>query len=77
MQVRSQVHREGIDLVQRIGERPVEGKRLLERKEVQQLVVRRRLKQRVVSIHILAMCKTEGKGESACDKAYQVAKRKG
>jgi hypothetical protein len=62
MQVRSQVHREGTDLVERIGERPVEGKRLLEQKEVQQLVVRRKLEQRVVSINILAMCKTERRG---------------
>ena len=56
MQVRSQVHQEGIDLVEQIGERR------LERKEVRQLVVRRKLKQRVVSIRVLAMCETGRRG---------------
>jgi hypothetical protein len=62
MQVGTQIHREEIDLVEQIGERLVERKRCLERKEVQQLVVRRRLEQRAVSIHLLAMCRTERRG---------------
>jgi hypothetical protein len=52
MQVESQVHREETVRVVRIGGRQGEGKRRLEEMQAQQLVVRRRLEQRVVSVNV-------------------------
>jgi hypothetical protein len=52
MQVESQVRREETDQVVRIGERQLEGKRPLGEMQARQLVVRRTLGQRVVSVNV-------------------------